>query len=244
MDIAGAERLAVINRVSLIQPLPCLQGADRGPPRGRGRHPRQLVRRRSTRTPRTSSPSSRSSPTSWRAMYTEFQVAEPVEGVPRRPAGRGGREPSSPSASAGRWATASRSRRPASGRDAGNSTCVGSTAARVRRTTRPRSGSSTGYSWSARRATGKGIVGWYVVRVADPDAGGRGQGHRRRFANSSSETRTQTESAFAASFVKQMGNIEFLILADRHGRVLDAAARHRQHHGDRGARAHRASWRC
>jgi len=33
------------------------------------------------------------------------------------------------------------------------------------------------------------------------------------FANSSSETRTQTESAFAASMVKQMGNIEFLILA-------------------------------
>jgi putative ABC transport system permease protein len=32
------------------------------------------------------------------------------------------------------------------------------------------------------------------------------------FANSSSETRTQTEAAFAASFVKQMGNIEFLIL--------------------------------
>ncbi|HEX9188602.1 MAG TPA: ABC transporter permease, partial [Vicinamibacteria bacterium] len=28
-----------------------------------------------------------------------------------------------------------------------------------------------------------------------------------------SETRTQTESAFAASFMKQMGNIEFLIMA-------------------------------
>jgi putative ABC transport system permease protein len=33
------------------------------------------------------------------------------------------------------------------------------------------------------------------------------------FANSQSETRTQTESAFAASWMKQMGNIEFLILA-------------------------------
>ena len=33
------------------------------------------------------------------------------------------------------------------------------------------------------------------------------------FSNSASETRTQTESAFAASMVKQMGNIEFLILA-------------------------------
>jgi putative ABC transport system permease protein len=32
------------------------------------------------------------------------------------------------------------------------------------------------------------------------------------FANSPFETKTDTEKAFAASFVKQMGNIEFLIL--------------------------------
>ena len=33
------------------------------------------------------------------------------------------------------------------------------------------------------------------------------------FANSSSETKTETESAFAAGFAKQFGNIEFLILS-------------------------------
>ena len=32
------------------------------------------------------------------------------------------------------------------------------------------------------------------------------------FANSTSETKTQTESAFAANWVKQFGNIQFLIL--------------------------------
>jgi len=59
----------------------------------------------------------------------------------------------------------------------------------------------------------KGIVGWYVVRVADPNEAARVlQAIDSEFANSSSETRTQTESAFAASFVKQMGNIEFLIM--------------------------------
>ncbi|HJS59484.1 MAG TPA: FtsX-like permease family protein [Vicinamibacteria bacterium] len=59
----------------------------------------------------------------------------------------------------------------------------------------------------------KGIVGWYVVRVADPnDAAGVLKAIDAEFANSASETRTQTESAFAASFVKQMGNIEFLIM--------------------------------
>ena len=40
------------------------------------------------------------------------------------------------------------------------------------------------------------------------------------FANSPYETKTQTESAFAASWVKQFGNIEFLILVDRQRRVL------------------------
>ena len=60
----------------------------------------------------------------------------------------------------------------------------------------------------------KGLVGWYVVRIADPDrALPVATAIDGEFANSASETRTQTESAFAASFVKQMGNIEFLILA-------------------------------
>jgi putative ABC transport system permease protein len=60
----------------------------------------------------------------------------------------------------------------------------------------------------------QGIVGWYIVRVANPDnALAISKAIDAEFANSTSETRTQTESAFAAAFVKQMGNIEFLILA-------------------------------
>jgi putative ABC transport system permease protein len=60
----------------------------------------------------------------------------------------------------------------------------------------------------------QGIVGWYIVRVADPaQAVAVAKAIDAEFANSASETRTQTESAFAASFMKQMGNIEFLILA-------------------------------
>ena len=60
----------------------------------------------------------------------------------------------------------------------------------------------------------KGLVGWYVVRIDNPDrAAAVSKAIDAEFANSASETRTQTESAFAASFVKQMGNIEFLILA-------------------------------
>ena len=62
------------------------------------------------------------------------------------------------------------------------------------------------------RARQKGYVGWYTVRVASPDDAVR---TARRidedFANSPWETKTDTEKAFAASWVKQMGNIEFLI---------------------------------
>ena len=60
----------------------------------------------------------------------------------------------------------------------------------------------------------QGIVGWYVVRVEDKDAAlAVARAIDKEFANSASETRTQTESAFAAAFMKQMGNIEFLIMA-------------------------------
>jgi putative ABC transport system permease protein len=60
----------------------------------------------------------------------------------------------------------------------------------------------------------KGYVGWYVVRVAEPDqAVAVTKAIDAAFANSAFETRAQSEKAMAASFVKQMGNIEFLILA-------------------------------
>jgi putative ABC transport system permease protein len=64
-----------------------------------------------------------------------------------------------------------------------------------------------------RRAFGKGDVGWYVVRVGNPDQSVQvAKTIDAEFANSPFETKTDTEKAFAASFVKQMGNIEFLIL--------------------------------
>ena len=64
-----------------------------------------------------------------------------------------------------------------------------------------------------RKVLEKGLVGWYTVRVANPDDAVRVvRAIDEEFANSAFETKTDTEKAFAASFVKQMGNIEFLIL--------------------------------
>ena len=65
-----------------------------------------------------------------------------------------------------------------------------------------------------RKPFGKGFVGWYTVRVTNPDDAVRvARDIDEQFANSPFETKTDTEKAFAASFVKQMGNIEFLILS-------------------------------
>jgi hypothetical protein len=61
--------------------------------------------------------------------------------------------------------------------------------------------------------TFKGNVGWYVVKLDSPDdAVSVAKAIDDMAANSSFETKTETESEFAASWVKQFGNIQFLIL--------------------------------
>jgi putative ABC transport system permease protein len=60
----------------------------------------------------------------------------------------------------------------------------------------------------------KGLVGWYTVRIDNPDHAVRiAKAIDESFANSPWETKTDTEKAFAASFVKQAGNIQFLMLS-------------------------------
>jgi putative ABC transport system permease protein len=60
----------------------------------------------------------------------------------------------------------------------------------------------------------KSYVGWYTVRI-DPGAQAVqvAKAIDEKFANSPFETRTQSEQAFMASFVEQMGNIELLMLS-------------------------------
>ncbi|MGA2003658.1 MAG: FtsX-like permease family protein [Terriglobales bacterium] len=60
----------------------------------------------------------------------------------------------------------------------------------------------------------KGNIGWYVLRVENPDESPRiAKAIDQEFANSPYETKTETESAFAAGWVKQFGNIQFLIVS-------------------------------
>ncbi len=67
---------------------------------------------------------------------------------------------------------------------------------------------------SRQTSFGGGTVGWYTVKIDDPDnAVSVSKGIDERFANSAWETSTETEQAFAAGFAKQIGNIRMLIMS-------------------------------
>ncbi len=60
----------------------------------------------------------------------------------------------------------------------------------------------------------KGQIGWYTTRIANPDDAPRiAKTIDNMYVNSPYETRTETESAFAQGWVKQFGNIKFLIMS-------------------------------
>jgi putative ABC transport system permease protein len=60
----------------------------------------------------------------------------------------------------------------------------------------------------------KGQVGWYTLRVNDPNDSTRiAKTIDQMYLNSPYETKTETESAFAQGWVKQFGNIKFLIVS-------------------------------
>ena len=60
----------------------------------------------------------------------------------------------------------------------------------------------------------KGQIGWYVLRVDNPDDAPRiAKAIDAEFANSPNETKTESESTWAANWVKQFANIQTLILS-------------------------------
>lgn len=64
------------------------------------------------------------------------------------------------------------------------------------------------------RQWGKGLVGWYTVKIDDPDAAVEvAAAIDERFSNSAWESSTETEKAFAAGFAKQIGNIRLIVLS-------------------------------
>ncbi len=61
------------------------------------------------------------------------------------------------------------------------------------------------------RPTGKGLVGWYTVRVKDPSQAAEiAKMIDREFENSDEQTKTAPEAAFAQAWAKQIGNIALI----------------------------------
>jgi putative ABC transport system permease protein len=64
------------------------------------------------------------------------------------------------------------------------------------------------------RSFGRGMVGWFEIRITDPmDASPMGQRIDALFANSSNETKTQPSKDFVIAFIKQRGDIAFVLHA-------------------------------
>ncbi len=62
------------------------------------------------------------------------------------------------------------------------------------------------------RAFGQGIVGWYIVRTVDPARNAEvANAIDARLRNSSNPTKTDSEKAFNQSFLKQMGDIGLIV---------------------------------
>jgi putative ABC transport system permease protein len=64
------------------------------------------------------------------------------------------------------------------------------------------------------RAGGQGLVGWYVVKIADASRSVElSRTFDEMFANSPAETKTTTEKGFIESFAKQIGDIGAIMIA-------------------------------
>ena len=64
------------------------------------------------------------------------------------------------------------------------------------------------------RRQGQGLVGWYIVKIADPSSSAAlARTFDDMFANSEAETKTTTEKGFVEGFAKQIGDIGAIMMA-------------------------------
>jgi putative ABC transport system permease protein len=215
VDIAGADRLVVIGRTSMIQPLPLpyLERLKRLPGVRDVAHATWFGG--VYQDPKNFFPQFVIEPADWRRMYPEFRVDDAEWKAFL--ADRQGAVVGARLATRFGWKIGDRIPLKVPGYLGSGSWDFNIRA--IYRGTRPNDDETQfwlrhDYFVEKGPSFWKGIVGWYMVRVERPDDAAQIASRiDQTFANSASETRTQTESAFAAAFVKQMGNIDFLIQA-------------------------------
>jgi putative ABC transport system permease protein len=64
------------------------------------------------------------------------------------------------------------------------------------------------------RAFGKGEIGWYIIKIKDPDQSTAiARQIDDEFANSPAETKAEAEGAFVSGFAKQIGDIQAIMIS-------------------------------
>ena len=228
VDLAGADRLMVLNKITIIQPLP----------QSYGNQIRQIEGVKDIthanwfggyyQETKNQFPNMAVEPESWLRMYPEFEITP--EARKAWLADRSGAIVGVDTMKRFGWKVGDRVplqatifRRP--DRSAWEFNIVGVYDSPVRGTDKTQLFFHWDYLDEALRDTSfAGQVGWYVIKVADPDrAPDIAKKIDAAFANSPTETKTDTEKAFVAGFAKQLGNIALitqLITAAALGMIL------------------------
>ena len=215
VDLAGADRLMVLNKITIIQPLPS----------GYGNQIRQIEGVKDIthanwfggyyQDTKNQFPNMAVEPESWLRMYPEFEISPDAKKAWL--ADRSGAIVGVDTMKRFGWKVGDRVplqatifRRP--DRAAWEFNIVGTYDSPVRGTDKTQLFFHWDYLNEALRSTAfEDQVGWYVIKVADPDrAPDIAKQIDAVFNNSPTETKTDTEKAFVAGFAKQMGNIALI----------------------------------
>jgi putative ABC transport system permease protein len=212
IELAGADRLMVLNKISLIMPLPESYGERVRAIEGVTQVTHANWFGGYYRETRNTFANMAVEPESWLRMYPEFQL--PEEQKKAWLADRQGAIVGADTARRFGWKIGDRIpleatifRRP-DGR-AWEFTIDGIYDSPVKGTDKTQLFFHYDYLSEVLRDVGmSGQVGWYVIKVADPD---RSPEIARKvdamFTNSPAETKTDSEKAFVAGFAKQIGNV-------------------------------------
>ena len=216
VEIAGLDRLVLIHKVSLIMPLPVSYQ-----PRLQSVPGVELATHQTWFGGVYQDPSNffaqiAVDPEPFLAIYPEFKV--PPEQLKAWLADRQGALVGRDLAARFGWKVGDRIPDPGddlaaeAGADVGVQRRRRSTTATTASTRRS---SSSGTITSTRTGrAGEGLVGWYVVKIADPSKTvAMSHTFDEMFANSSAETKTTTEKGFVEGFAKQIGDIGAIMIA-------------------------------
>lgn len=215
VDLAGADRLMVLNKISIIQPIPYSYGAQIQQIDGVKDITHANWFGGYYQDTKNQFPNMAVDPEGWLRMYPEFQITP--EEKKAWLADRSGAIVGVDTAKRFGWKVGDRVplqatifRRP--DRAAWEFNIVGIYDSPVKGTDK----TQLFFHWTyldeaVRNSTFGGQVGWYVIKVTDPDRSPEiAKKIDTMFANSPAETKTDTEKAFITGFAKQMGNIALI----------------------------------